>query len=76
MALPESDRRRIASLLGPYAENGASDVAAALRSLKEGSALTAVLACVESAEKRSEFAADHCRGALVSLGLRLKPIER
>ena len=76
MALQDSDKHRDCGAVGAYAESGASAVTAVLRNLKEGSIQTAVLACVESAEKRPEFAADHCRGALASLGVRLKPTER
>ena len=64
--------KQIATLLGPYAENGEGVVASRLSDYKDSPSYAAVEACIESAEKNPKFAADHYRGALLTLGLRAK----
>ena len=43
-----------------------------LSDYKDSPAFAAIGACIESAEKNPKFAADHYRGALLTLGLRAK----
>lgn len=64
--------KQIAALLGPYAENGEGAVSSRLNDYKDSPSFAAVIACIESAEKNPKFAADHYRGALLTLGLRAK----
>lgn len=72
--MPTSRRtvKQMAALVGPYAENGEGSVASKLSDYKVSPAFAAVEACVESAERNPKFAADHYRGALLTLGLRAK----
>ena len=72
MSTPKKSIKQMAALIGPYSENGASVVASRLSDYKESPAFAAVVACVESAERNPTFAADHYRGALLTLGLRVK----